>query len=40
MKILSKSERQQIATTNLSDTDFKDFMNLYIKKALETHILS
>ena len=29
MKILNKRELQQIASNNLSDIDFKDFMKLY-----------
>ena len=31
MKILSKQERQKIASNNSLDIDFKDFMNLYKK---------
>ena len=31
-KILSKHERQQIAFNHFSDINFKNFMNLYIKK--------
>ena len=29
MKILSKAELQQIASNNLSDINFRDFMKLY-----------
>ena len=38
MKISNKRELQQIAFTYSSDTDFKDFMNLY-KNVLQNHIL-
>ena len=31
MKILNKQEIQRTASNNLSDIDFKDFMNLYKK---------
>ena len=33
MKIPNKRELQQIAYNHLSDIDFKDFMNLYKKRA-------
>ena len=33
MKITNKQEPQQIAFNHSSDIDFKDFMNLYIKRT-------
>ena len=33
MKILNKQEIQRIAFNHPSDIDFKDFMNLYKKRA-------
>ena len=38
MKISNKRELQQITFNHSSDTDFKDFMNLY-KNILQNHIL-
>ena len=37
MKIPNKRELQQIASNNLSDIDFKDFMKLYKKYIKETY---
>ena len=38
MEIPNKQELQQIVFKNLSDIDFKDFMNHY-KNVMENHIL-
>ena len=38
LKIQNKFGFQQIAFNHSSDTDFKDFMNLY-KNVLQNHIL-
>ena len=37
MKIPNKRELQQIASNNLSDIDFKDFMKLYKEYIKETY---
>ena len=37
MKIPNKKELQQIASNNLSDIDFKDFMKLYKEYIKETY---
>ena len=37
MKIPNKRELQQIASNNLSDNDFKDFMKLYKEYTKEPH---
>ena len=37
MKIPNKRERQQIAYNHSSDTDFKDFMNLYKNNAAKPY---
>ena len=37
MKILNKSELQEIASDHSSDIDFKDFMKLYKDYTKETH---
>ena len=37
MKIPNKRELQQIASSNLSDIDFKDFMKLYKEYIKETY---
>ena len=37
MEILNKTELQRIAINNLSDTNFKDFINIYKKCTAETY---
>ena len=37
MKISNKRELQQIAFNHSSDIDFKDFMNLYIKRTAKQY---
>ena len=40
MKIPNKRELKQIASRNLSDIDFKDFMNLYQKCTAKPYSFS